>query len=621
MREYRLQISPRMLELLSRDLYSSIYFVLAELIANAYDADACNVFITFCKEEIRVEDDGTGMSENELDEYLNVGAISRTNSDNSNTKGKNRVKMGRKGVGKLAGLSISDSFKVISRKNGSTNGFIVPKSIDSDDYCLKTLTEDQLHLEHVKDHGTGIIMPNPNIDFPKSIDTIVNNLSRIFPKIDEEFKIHIEYVRDSEKVERKTVEWDDELFVKSLSTIIRIGNSENSLRDIDLSTTDILEKTTSIKPKLLQIPDKDGITREFLLKIEGWIATYKSTAGLKKEPDEFSRNYLAIYSHKKMGQRNILNVVSRNRVFESYIVGQLHIDLFEESTLPDMAMTNRQGYREDDIRWVEAIKQIWELTKEISQLHANYTAKKKSKDTKKKEESKRQKEEELTKLSKTAVASATADMQKSIEKKEPIEKTAQIGTNAIMSTMGLKTEVDANKKKILISQSESDKPVSDLIYHMLIFNGVPKEDIIYSNGDDPETNLPERDLYEYLRKFFIKSSSTEMIYVLFVVSKKSIAEKDWANVLLEVGAGWVTRRDHWVFSINGFPPKEPLDLQDKWVNLELDYDTEIIHIGSRSVLNSFCKKIIMTVEEIGCNAKSFESNIVELEKGVIIKRK
>ena len=38
-RDFKLKVSPRMLELLSKDLYTNMYFVLAELIANAYDAD------------------------------------------------------------------------------------------------------------------------------------------------------------------------------------------------------------------------------------------------------------------------------------------------------------------------------------------------------------------------------------------------------------------------------------------------------------------------------------------------------------------------------------------------------------------------------------------------------
>jgi len=42
MKEYQLNVDPRILELLGPNLYTNIYYVLAELVANAYDADAHN---------------------------------------------------------------------------------------------------------------------------------------------------------------------------------------------------------------------------------------------------------------------------------------------------------------------------------------------------------------------------------------------------------------------------------------------------------------------------------------------------------------------------------------------------------------------------------------------------
>lgn len=74
MKEYRLNVDPRILELLGPNLYTNIYYVLAELIANAYDADAKNVYIISNKDDIRVEDDGHGMSyeAGDIAKYLNV---------------------------------------------------------------------------------------------------------------------------------------------------------------------------------------------------------------------------------------------------------------------------------------------------------------------------------------------------------------------------------------------------------------------------------------------------------------------------------------------------------------------------------------------------------------------
>ena len=61
-RKYNIEIDSRILELLGPNLYTNIYYVLAELIANAYDADAHNVYIMSEGDAIRIEDDGHGMS-------------------------------------------------------------------------------------------------------------------------------------------------------------------------------------------------------------------------------------------------------------------------------------------------------------------------------------------------------------------------------------------------------------------------------------------------------------------------------------------------------------------------------------------------------------------------------
>lgn len=124
-RDFTLKVSPRMLELLSRDLYTNMYFVLAELIANAYDADAENVYVFVDDNEVRVEDDGNGMSDDVLDDkYLLIGGESRTCEANARTQ-KKRLKMGRKGVGKLAALSIFDGLKLITVQDSKKIGLFV----------------------------------------------------------------------------------------------------------------------------------------------------------------------------------------------------------------------------------------------------------------------------------------------------------------------------------------------------------------------------------------------------------------------------------------------------------------------------------------------------------------
>lgn len=59
-----------------------------------------------------------------------------------------------------------------------------------------------------------------------------------------------------------------------------------------------------------------------------------------------------------MGEFNILPIVGQNKLNEVYVVGQLYIDLFELSELPDMALSNRQGYKSDDPRYEAVIRYV-----------------------------------------------------------------------------------------------------------------------------------------------------------------------------------------------------------------------------------------------------------------------
>lgn len=51
-------------------------------------------------------------------------------------------------------------------------------------------------------------------------------------------------------------------------------------------------------------------------------------------------------------------IVGQNKLNEVYVVGQLYVDLFELSELPDMALSNRQGYKSDDPRYEAVIRYV-----------------------------------------------------------------------------------------------------------------------------------------------------------------------------------------------------------------------------------------------------------------------
>ena len=106
-----------------------------------------------------------------------------------------------------------------------------------------------------------------------------------------------------------------------------------------------------------------------------------------------------------------------------------------------------------------------------------------------------------------------------------------------------------------------------------------------------------------------------MIYVLFVTSKNVVdVDPDHPAVswgeLMEIGAAWVTKKDHWIFNINDFKPEQPLNIEDKWVaiyTMATDGETKTLSL-TEAMANSFCNKIIQTCSACGYSPKTFEAN-------------
>ena len=100
-------------------LYSTIPPMIAELVANAWDADATNVEIILKDEDIKsiiVKDNGLGMTFNELNNnFLKIGRNRRKDTHISKTK-KGRNVLGKKGLGKLSVFGIGNKVTITTIK-------------------------------------------------------------------------------------------------------------------------------------------------------------------------------------------------------------------------------------------------------------------------------------------------------------------------------------------------------------------------------------------------------------------------------------------------------------------------------------------------------------------------
>jgi hypothetical protein len=126
--QYVMTISRMTVDKLGVKLYDRVSAVIAELVANSYDADAENVTIEApmgsylattrgdAGYKITVIDDGIGMTPDVVNPfYLKVGGERRKDPNRGNVSAKHgRRVMGRKGVGKLAPFGICNTIEVIT---------------------------------------------------------------------------------------------------------------------------------------------------------------------------------------------------------------------------------------------------------------------------------------------------------------------------------------------------------------------------------------------------------------------------------------------------------------------------------------------------------------------------
>lgn len=613
-KKYKIEIDPRILELLGPNLYTNIYYVLAELIANAYDADAHNVYIISEPDAIRVEDDGHGMSYSKggIAKYLGVAKLSRTNELDSLTD-LGRQKMGRKGIGKLAALSVSENVDVLTVSAGEKSGFVLSRHPLKDGMLLP-IEEKNISFKKIDNHGTAIIMKNPEYHLHKTNDAIKRNIVNIFPLIDQDFKIHVINIDGKDDV----IERLDEVFAKSLCSIITLGDEfKNLAKKVKIPYPDKKEILIDIRgchSIPLQMKNAQGELKSYNLIVKGWIGAYESTKGRKRDISDFPDNFISLYAHKKMGEFNILPKVGKNSLIESFIVGQLYVDLFELSELPDMALSNRQGYKSDDLRYEAVINYVRKiLLPAIINKRSTYAALKNAAAQKKQLNEQKKKEETLKRAVDNFRRKAGNTIYDTIKENknytsEQVHKVVEKAINDNIPDFGLKKIVDSAKKKLLISQTGADKDLSDLVYNFLLFNGVPAKEIIYSNCDESVSRIPsDVSIYDYLRDFFVNSYSDQKIHVVFITSQHITCS---FGTMSEIGAAWITKADHRIINVDGFRPQKPLDDGVVWQTTMIDEDGNI----SMTKLNAdlFCEEIESLCIKLGYTPKDRKTNMTKL---------
>ena len=347
-REYKMKVAGQLFKHLGLQMYSGAVPAIVELISNAYDAMARNVWITIPTEfaqgsEIIVKDDGHGMSYDECTgNYLFLGRDRRVHSEWSeeyNDLPRRKVQ-GRKGIGKLAGFGVANKIEIRTVRNREIAHFSIDyekltKSSEfasQNGYQCEAQSDDGSHTE--KSNGTEVILSQLKLIRSISIDQFIVSIARRLLILDGNFRVHV-----------------------NLRTITR--------QEI---------------PFQFRFPNKPGNWEESELangqRIEWWAGFCSNTI-----PDEENRGFV-VYVRGKLAQTPWLFDISGGVWGQhgmQYLTGEIRADFLDEDT--DLVATDRGSVRwEDPIaiplkEWgkmkIKALLEEWAKKRRVEKYRSN----------------------------------------------------------------------------------------------------------------------------------------------------------------------------------------------------------------------------------------------------------
>jgi HSP90 family molecular chaperone len=185
-----MRFDPNTIEHLGIQLYSTLPPVIAELIANSYDADAKNVDIYLNdtdKKSIVIKDDGHGMTFSTINsKFLKIGRPKRQEEASQKSELDKRFVIGKKGIGKLSFFGVARTIEIETIRDGKKNVFRLDwEKIKTSDslYRPDVIIRDQPTEE---ESGTKVILTNLKLKGDFDPNQIAYNLSKTFSIFDEE---------------------------------------------------------------------------------------------------------------------------------------------------------------------------------------------------------------------------------------------------------------------------------------------------------------------------------------------------------------------------------------------------------------------------------------------------
>ena len=358
--KYFMTISLNVLNHMGLNLYSNTPAVLAEVIANSWDADATSVDVQFDVDNktITVTDDGCGMSLEDVNgKYLYVGYQKRPEGEPGEylTPLHGRRPMGRKGIGKLSLFSIANTFRVYTRMEGAeTEAFLmdadkIREAIDAEDpsaigrYEPEPIEADG-QVPHA--HGTSIHIT----DLKKlrltqgSVNGLRRRIARRFSIIGDSHDFTVRVNGDPITVA------DRDYFHKARFIFQYDGDFAAHCRHLE---EDEEGSTLGAFSREHRFDEHGVVSSQGQFAIRGWIAIAWRSNDLDGEGvlDSDNLNKITVVVRGKVAQEDILQEFRLGGMITKYMFGEIEADFLDEDDQPDIATSSRQRIAEDDVRY------------------------------------------------------------------------------------------------------------------------------------------------------------------------------------------------------------------------------------------------------------------------------
>jgi hypothetical protein len=545
------------LKMFGKQLYSNVGSAISELVANGLDAKASQIYIAINvtnKHNATVEilDNGVGMSPEDIrNQYIKIGQNKRNAKTNEF--------LGRKGVGKLAALYLSDSFVILTKTVGQKpSSWKLDVSGMKDDelpelqYIDNILPDDLVcsELWEQQDSGTYIFLQN--VDFQrfgaKAFESLKSKLSNyyLYNNLETNIKINVFDNEDNkgnfESIE-KSIAFRNMVCIFTDDTDKFIELSHNRFRipyEDKLKNTKEYEGTTEIK-------SFDSVIKDLPLKgeysgipyeLKGWVGIHSSIDKETAEKNDsryiknqfYNPNQLRVYVRNKLGMSNMIEHLGITRAFANYIEGEVIFDILDDDNLEDIATAGRQSFDTQDERFV--------ILREIMTKVGNALVGKRQSVADKIKEKKKETDDSISTKAKNIFSSEVHDEIEAIS--DITQKTKNELERSIVNKLEGNPKLSTKAQyTVFISHSSKDRFISDCIFNYLKSLGFKgdltqpdKCEIFYSSSGMDSDNM------EPLSKVIKDAIISKNNDILFLTSKNFMQSP---FCLFEGGAAWATR--------------------------------------------------------------------------------